>query len=247
MLKDGSASGAHAGVTAALLAREGFTGAPALTVESDEVKTLWSDLGRRWRIREQYFKAYPICRWAQPAVEAALSLKHGHRFDAADIVAIGIESFREAIDLGSQCRIPATTDEAQYSLPFPVAAALIFGKVGADEIGATGVGDPRVARLLATISLSEDDEFSRRFPAERWARVRIGLADGRSLVSAPAQARGGPEHPLSGDELQAKYRTLAMPVLGATRAARIETLIASIATDAAALAELLDELLAPIG
>jgi 2-methylcitrate dehydratase PrpD len=247
MLKDGSASGAHAGVTAALLAREGFTGAPALTVESDEVKTLWSDLGQRWRIREQYFKAYPICRWAQPAVEAALSLKHGHRFDAADIVAIGIESFREAIDLGSQCRIPATTDEAQYSLPFPVAAALIFGKVGADEIGATGVGDPRVARLLATFSLSEDDEFSRRFPAERWARVRIGLADGRSLVSEPAQARGGPEHPLSGDELQAKYRTLAMPVLGATRAARIETLIASIATDAAALAELLDELLAPIG
>lgn len=247
MLKDGSASGAHAGVTAALLAREGFTGAPALTVESDEVKTLWSDLGQRWRIREQYFKAYPVCRWAQPAVEAALSLKRAHRFDAEDIVAIGIESFREAIDLGSQCREPATTDEAQYSLPFPVAAALIFGKVGAAEIGATGLGDPRVARLLATFSLREDGEFSRRFPAERWARVRIGLADGRSLVSEPAQARGGPEHPLSDDEIAAKYREMAEPALGVKRAARIETLIASIATDAAALAELLDELLAPIG
>jgi 2-methylcitrate dehydratase PrpD len=246
MVKDGSGWGAMAGVTAAIFAREGFTGAPALTVESDEVKTLWSDLGRRWRIREQYFKAYPVCRWAQPAVEAALSLKRAHRFDVRDIVAIGIESFREAIDLGSQCGMPATTDEAQYSLPFPVAAALVFGTVGAAEIGATGLGDARVARLLATFSLREEGEFSRRFPAERWARVRIGLADGRSLVSEATQARGGAEHPLSDDELAVKYRALATPVLGATRTARIESLVSSLATDAAAPAKLVDELLAPV-
>jgi len=245
MLKDGSASGAHAGVTAALLAREGFTGAPALTVEADDVKTLWSDLGQRWRIREQYFKAYPICRWAQPAVEAALSLRRAHRFDAEDIVAIGVESFREAIDLGSQCNMPATTDEAQYSLPFPVAAALIFGRVGPAEIGATGLGDPRVARLLATFSLTEDDEFSRRFPAERWARVRISLADGRSLVSEPAQARGGPEHPLSDEELGAKYHELADPVLGPRRSSRIAALAAALPGDATALPALIDELLSP--
>jgi 2-methylcitrate dehydratase PrpD len=245
MLKDGSAWGAHAGVTGALLAREGFTGAPALTVEADEVKALWSDLGQRWRIREQYFKAYPICRWAQPAVEAALSLKRAHRFDAEDIVAIGIESFREAIDLGSQCRMPATTDEAQYSLPFPVAAALIFGSVGGAEIGAAGLGDPRIARLLATFSLSEDDEFSRRFPAERWARVRIGLADGRSLVSEPAQARGGAEHPLSDEEIGAKYRELAEPVLGPRRSSRIAALAASLPVDATALPALIEELLSP--
>src|SRR5437868_11030996 len=73
MLKDGSSWGAHAGVTAALLARDGFTGAPALTVEDNNVGPLWRDLGARWRIREQYFKAYPVCRWAQPAIEAARS------------------------------------------------------------------------------------------------------------------------------------------------------------------------------
>ena len=246
MLKDGSASGAHAGVTAALLAREGFTGAPALTVEADKVKALWSDLGQRWRIREQYFKAYPVCRWAQPAVEAALSLKRAHRFDAQDIVAIGIESFREAIDLGSQCRMPATTDEAQYSLPFPVAAALIFGRVGAAEIGAPGLGDPRVARLLAAFTLTEDAEFSSRFPGERWARVRIGLADGRSLVSEPAQARGGPGHPLSDEEIGAKYRELAEPVLGSRRSSRIAALAAALPVDATALPALIDELLSPV-
>ena len=72
MVKDGSGWGAHAGVAAAWLAREG-TGAPAITLEAAEVGQYWSDLGTRWRIREQYFKAYPVCRWAQPAIEAALA------------------------------------------------------------------------------------------------------------------------------------------------------------------------------
>ena len=247
MLKDGSGWGANAGVTAALLARDGFTGAPALTIEADDVAPLWSDLGRRWRIREQYFKAYPVCRWAQPAVEAALSLRLAHRFDPGDIVEIGIDSFREAIDLGSRCRVPVTTDEAQYSLPFPVAAAVVFGRVGAAEIGAPGLTDARVARLLARFSLREDAEFSHRFPTERWARVRIRLADGRELVSQPAQARGGSEYPLSDGEIDAKYRELSDPVLGSRRSSRIAELVASLPTDAATLPALVEDLLSPAG
>jgi 2-methylcitrate dehydratase PrpD len=121
--------------------------------------------------------------------------------------------------------------------------ALILGRLGAAEIGATGLGDPRVARLLATFSLSESDEFSRRFPAERWARVRIGLADGRSLVSEPAQARGGDEHPLSAEEIGAKYREMAEPVLGPRRSARIATLAGSLPIDTTALPALIDEFL----
>jgi 2-methylcitrate dehydratase PrpD len=245
MLKDGSGWGAHAGVSAALLAREGFTGAPALTIEGDDVAGLWNDLGERWRIREQYFKPYPVCRWAQPAIEASLALKRAHRFDAAEVVAITIESFREAIDLGSQCPVPATTDEAQYSLPYPVAAALVFGRVGASEIDAPALSDPRVARLLAATSLVEDEAFSLRFPAERWARVRISLADGRSLISDPASARGAAENPLSDEDLAAKYRQLAEPALGVPRASRIAALVESLPADPEALPALIEELLGP--
>ncbi len=82
MVKDGSGWGAHVGISAAWLAREGFTGAPAVTVEDEGLRRYWADLGTRWRIREQYFKAYPVCRWAQPAVEAALALQRAHGFDA---------------------------------------------------------------------------------------------------------------------------------------------------------------------
>ena len=243
MLKDGSGWGAQVGVSAALLAADGFTGAPALTVERDDALGFWNDLGGRWRIREQYFKPYPVCRWAQPATEAVLALQRTHAFDAADVVAIDITSFSEAIALGSQCRYPATSDEAQYSLPFPVAAALVHGSVGAAEIDGAALADPRVVRLIDAMSLTVDAEFSRLFPAERWARACITLRDGRRLVSEPAQPRGNPENPLVEDELRAKYRELSEPVLGQPRSARIATLVDALVEDDAALSALVDELL----
>jgi len=246
MVKDGSGWGAQVGVTAALLAREGFTGAPALTVEGEAAGAHWHDLHARWRIREQYFKPYPVCRWAQPAVEAALSLQRTHAFDADDVIGIAIQSFREAIDLGSQCVHPATTDEAQYSLPQPVAAALVFGRLGAAEVTPPRLGDPRVARLIDATTLDDAQEFSRKFPAERWARVRVTLRDGTALTSEPTRDRGNPDNPLSDAELRNKYRSLAEPVLGRDRATTIETAVDVLTTDPSALRMLIEALLAPV-
>jgi 2-methylcitrate dehydratase PrpD len=244
MVKDGSGWGAHAGVTAAWLAREGFTGAPAVTVESAGARPYWTDLGVRWRIREQYFKTYPVCRWAQPAVEAALALQREHGFAAKDVARIAIDSFREAVALGSQCSVPETTEEAQYGLRHPVAAALVFGRLGAEEIEVPKLANPQVRRLLGVMDLTESADFSRLFPAERWACVEITLDDGRTLVSAPACARGGPENPLSDAELRAKYFELAEPVLGRPRAQRIDRLVSEL-PQRDALPVLLDELLQP--
>ena len=245
MVKDGSGMGAQVGVTAAWLAREGFTGAPAVTVEREEQRALWADLGARWRIREQYFKAYPVCRWAQPAVEAVLALQRAHRFDAADVVEIAIESFREAVDLGAGRASPATTEDAQYSLPYAVAAALVFGRLGAEEVDEAAVAHPRVRRLLEAMTLREDAEFSTLFPAERWARASMRLKDGRLLRSEPARARGNPENPLADEELRAKYHDLAAPVLGTPRAQRIERLGAELPR-ARSLSPLLDAVLSGV-
>ena len=59
MLKDGSGFGAMAGVSAAYLAKSGFSGAPAVTMDSDNTISFWKDLGQKWLIKEQYFKPYP--------------------------------------------------------------------------------------------------------------------------------------------------------------------------------------------
>ncbi len=246
MLKDGSGWGAHAGVSAAMLARAGFTGAPAITVERSGVRELWSDLGSRWRILEQYFKPYPVCRWAQPAVEAALALQRAHGFTASEVASLAIDSFGEAIALGSQCPSPSTTEDAQYSLPFAVAAALVFGRLGPAEIDAPRIADARVARLLRAMTLHEESAFSERFPDERWARVRVTLIDGRTLASEPAQARGNPDHPLGDAELRGKYHELAGPALGRERSALLEQCVDDLERDPAALKRLVENLLSCI-
>ena len=96
MVKDGSGWGAMAGVSAAYLARDGFTGAPALTMEASDLAPIWQDLGERWYIQEQYIKLYPVCRWSQPAIDAALSLMRRHGIVSADVTGIHVESFHEA-------------------------------------------------------------------------------------------------------------------------------------------------------
>ena len=55
-----------------------------------------------------------------------------------------IDTFAKRLRWGPRVRWPRTTEEAQYSLPFPVAAALVYGDIGGDEVSAPKLADPRV-------------------------------------------------------------------------------------------------------
>ena len=239
MLKDGSGWGAMCGVSAALLAADGFTGAPALLIEDEAVAPLWSDLGERWMIREQYFKPDPVCRWAQPAVQAVRDLKAAHEFAAADIGHIEVTTFHEAVRLAA--REPADTEQAQYSLPFPVAAAAVHGGIGVSEITGAGLSDPEVLRLSRGMILSEADAFNAAFPASRRADVTLVMQDGRRLSSGPTEAHGSADDRMTDAEVSAKFRAYAGGVIGPVAATELEAVI-----DAIAGAESLGELLARI-
>lgn len=228
MLKDGSGWGAMAGVSATYLAADGFTGAPALTVTDPALDPIWADLGDRWLIAEQYFKPFPVCRWAQPAVEATLSLARDHRFDPALVAKVEVTTFHEAARLATV--EVNTTEQAQYSLPFPVAAALARGRLGAAEVTAPTFDDPEIQRLARAVAIVEDPEHNRAFPANRYARVTIELDDGTRLASQDHEPRGDPENHLDDTEIRAKYHSLADPVLGAERAHNIEATVDSLVT-----------------
>jgi len=207
MLKDGSGWGAMTGISAALLARAGFTGAPALLLEEADH---WRDLGTRWHFLDTYFKRYPVCYWAQPAVEAALSLRTSIS-DTAQIEEIRVTSFHQAIRLHTAC--PRSTEEAQYSLPWAVACALHRGTVTQQSV-TDDLTNPEVPKLSSKIRLCESTEFSACFPAKRYATVTIRMNDGRELVSDRFEARGTPGNPIARTELVTKFHELAGPVLG---------------------------------
>lgn len=220
MLKDGSGWGAMAGVSAAYLAQLGFTGAPAITVDGDDVTDLWSDLGSNWRIFEQYFKPFPVCRWAQPVVQAVLDLRNKHALSSDRVDCIEVTTFHESIRLAT--RRPDTTEQAQYSTAYPAAAALVRGDIGFDEVDEQAFADAEVRRLASGIIFTESEDYNAAFPANRYAHVTLVLKDGIRLTSPRTEAIGDPEDAVPMQDVRRKFHTLADPVLGVEKAGVVE-------------------------
>ncbi|MDP6271579.1 MAG: MmgE/PrpD family protein [Alphaproteobacteria bacterium] len=208
MVKDSSGWGAMTGVSAAYLAQAGFSGAPSLIVEAADSQFAWRDLGSRWLIAEQDFKPYPVCRWAHAAIAAVEGLQQRHAIKPETIERIEIFTFHQGCCLNHPR--PSTTEQAQYSLPFPVAAMLAKGKVGALEV-TSGLDDPDILRLADRVEMIDSAEYNACFPAQRLARATITLSDGARYESDTTPAIGSPETPLS---LKANSTTSLIPFWG---------------------------------
>lgn len=240
MVKDSSAWGAHAGVSAALLAADGFTGAPAELL--DGPKETWADLGSRWRILEQYAKLYSVCRWAHPAVEAVLALRQMHSFTPESILSVEVRTFEAATKLAT--RNPYSTEEAQYSLPFSVAVACVHGELPIELIAHPDRVDKHVRRIAQGMQITESSEMTAGFPENRSAAVSISLANGSRVSAHRAVTRGDPEFPLTDEDLQNKFWSYAMPILGEARAEQLVRMLTR--TTDTPLRDLLDEVTAPL-
>ncbi len=225
MLHDGSGWGAMVGMSSAILAEHGFTGAPAITIEEDRVAPFWQDLGDFWQMEHQYVKPYPICRWAHAAIDGVRAIMLENDLTHDQLSEIHINSFREAACLFPG--MPGTTSQAQYSLPFAVAVQAVHGRIGVEHISGAGLSDPTVEAVMNRVTVSESDRHSARFPEGRWADVRVTTTDGQTLDSGDVHACGGPESPMTREEVIAKFMEFAVPAIGAQRASEIRDTILS--------------------
>lgn len=199
MVKDGAGWGAFTGVSSVLLAQEGFTGAPALCVTQANEK----DYFMRYELMDQYFKPWPICRWAQPAVEAIVKLQKKYSFNFEDIQDIKISTFHNAVRLAN--KPPTSSDEAQYSIGYPVAVMLARGKISPEELSNNSLNDPIIRQLQNKIKLEENQNHTNAFPAKRYASVVINLQNGDHLQLENIESRGDATNPLSDKEIEAKF------------------------------------------
>ena len=244
MLHDGSGWGAMVGISAAILAEQGFTGAPAITVEAEEVADIWSDLGTDWIMADQYVKPYPICRWAHAPIDGVRELMMANDLTHDDIEAIRINTFHEGVCLFQG--VPETTATAQYSVSFAVAVQAVHGRIGLEHVSGAGLRDPQVIDLIGRISVAESDIHNATFPQGRDADVQITLRDGRVLDSGIVHARGGSERPMSEADIIAKFEEFATPVLGTGRVAAIRDAVMGLADGRCGLADLRSCLYDPV-
>src|SRR5262249_34954264 len=143
----------------------------------DDAASLVNSLGVTFLIEDLYFKPYCCCRWAHPAVRAALTVIRQHQIDPAAIERITVETFAEACALSRS--VPRSSEEAQYSVAYPVAAAILYGDVGPEEVLEGGYSDSRAVDLLTRIEFRQRPDLQAEFPARRLAEVKLDAVGAR--------------------------------------------------------------------
>ncbi len=220
--KDGTGWGAMVGMAAVLMAQKGFTGVRPLFDETPNPEWI-SSLGRRYEIERLYFKRYTCCRWTQPVIAASLALAQEHRLQPDHIARIHVRSFAAAARLSRGH--PQNTEEAQYNLAFPVAAALGDGELGPQQVLPPRLYDPQLLALADRLTVEVHDEYEAAFPAKAYADVTITTLDGRTFSSGRYEAPWEPPAVPTDAELEAKFRCLVVPILGEGRTDELAKLI----------------------
>jgi 2-methylcitrate dehydratase PrpD len=191
MVKHGIGWGAMNGLVSAELAQRGFTGVPSLL--GFEKYSQWvSDLGDPFLMGDGiHHKRWCSCGWGHPAIAAMETLVREHNLTADQIAGVTVYTFHQAWRLHRG--LPESTEEAQFSVKWPLAAYLIDGVIGPKQITGGYLKDIRTAELAGRIEIVEDPEINRRFqlahfgvdsPEAAWlSRVEVTLRDGRHLDS----------------------------------------------------------------
>ena len=222
MVKHGIEWAAMTGIISAELASRGFTGIPGI-LSLPESQEWGQDIGQEYLMVDGVAwkpARYACCGWAHAGVEGARRLVQERHIRLESIARIRVEGCHGTLRLGT--RLPTTTEEAQFNQAWPLAAMLVDGEIGPDQMLEHRLSDPLIQELAQKVEIVESDAmetlcrlFEQGDPQGRFASlVTITLKDGRAFSSGLVD--GGLRFPPSGwDEgrMADKFRWLAGFVL----------------------------------
>ncbi len=238
-----------AGVIAAMSAKRGFSGGLGVLdgrhgfwimhgSDRCDFDGLVAGLGDRWLIRETEFKIHPSIGINHPAYWATRQLVLEHDVRADDIKNVRVTTlWADRID----DRAPAGEVDAQFSLPYTIATAILREPLGAELYSTEKRKDPALVRLLARIEVVADPEADRLFFEEQrlLQTVEIAFADGSRLRRSIEFPRDKPD--FGHAEVEQKFENLAASVLDESRRVKVRETVASLESlGVAELAALLD-------
>ena len=221
-----TAHAAGAGLTAAYLAKDGFTGArrvldgkqglaAGMSTDADAAK-LADGLGTRWTLAETSFKFHAACRHTHPAADALLQVLNAHHLTATDLRSVTALVHQAAIDVLGPVTDPQTVHQAKFSMGTVLGLVAVFGRAGLSEFDAS-YRDAAVRAVHDKVAMRLDDEVNSAYPARWIGKVVVETGDGRRFEGKVLEPKGDPGNTLSRAELEAKALQLAVYREGATR------------------------------
>ena len=222
-----TAHAAGAGLTAAYLAADGFTGArqifdgpqgmaAGMSTDADPAK-LADRLGHRWALAETSFKFHAACRHTHPAADALQKLMREHRLAADAVAEVTAQVHQAAIDVLGPVLDPQTVHQAKFSMGTVLGLIAVRGRAGLTEFDA----DYRAPAVLAfrdKVGMVLDAEVDSAYPARWIGKVQLRTTDGRQFSARVDEPKGDPGNSLDRGELEDKAQRLAAYQGGASPA-----------------------------
>lgn len=235
---------AAAGLTCATLARHSFQGPKhpyegrfglfnsylGAWVEHSDLTLATAGLGETWELPKVNIKPLPACHFTHAAADAAAHLRERHGLAGQDIrsvrVLVPAEVVKTVCEPVATKKRPQNSYDAQFSIPYIVATALLRGRFGLADLEDAALGDEHVLALASRVEYEVDPRSP--FPKYYSGEVIVTLADGREIRHREQVNRGGEDRPISNDDIARKFHENMALVTDSARADRVRELVLSI-------------------
>lgn len=233
---------ASSGITAAAMASTGYVGATSpysgrfglyrafLGDDADcDYDRATAALGDDWQLLKTAIKPYPACHLTHGCIDAAIAIAEKHRLDASRIASV--EALVAADMVPTICepldnkRRPKNSYDAQFSIPFLVAAALLKGRVTIADLEDDRLYDRQILGLAAKVGYGVDPRSG--YPRHYSGEVIVTTTDGHRISERRQVNSGAPELPVSDEDIVRKFEGNAATALTASDVAALKALVLS--------------------
>lgn len=160
-------------------------------------------------IESIYQKVHAACRHCHPAIDATIDMRNNLKLKPEQIDRIAVHTYKLAVGSHDHTQIMGVSS-AKLSTPFAVALAIVKGRAGYADYNEATLDDYWIKNLTQKVRVVEDENLTAQSPAVRGARVTIYMKDGNEYKTTCLYPKGEPENPLTQEELEEKFRGLAM-------------------------------------
>jgi 2-methylcitrate dehydratase PrpD len=213
---------AHSGMLAALLAGKGFKGPSSIVEGRDGFLHAYSNgadpsrvlegIGSGFQILRTSVKSHACCRYMHPPIDAVLKIVNENNLRPEQVKKIKVGVLKAGTSLIAEPieskYNPQSIVDAQFSMPFGAAAALLYGKAGLNEFQLSTIQSRPVREMMRKVECTVDPELDRTFPKQWRATAEILTEDDKRYSTTVEYPKGDPENPLSWEEMKERFHDL---------------------------------------
>ncbi len=224
----------QAGVFAALMAQEGFTGTEEIFEGKEgfmdvygpdwDIPALVDNFGASFKIMECSMKAFPTEALTHTHIAATLQAVTEHDIQPEDIEEVRVTTIARARDIlfDPAKYEPKSRETADHSLPYCIARAILDRKITIRSFDEEQLQDPRLKTIIHKIKGVASDEFEALFPEKQPSRVTIRMTSGQEHSVYLEYPKGDPREPMTEQDQDDKFAALTSARLSEQGQARVK-------------------------